>query len=411
MQNSIPFFSLKRQWPALKSKIESSMSKVLDSQQYIGGEFVSSFEKKLASYVGAKHVIGCNSGTDALWLALRALKTPRNSIVLTTPFSFIASCSEIIDHGAHPVFIDVEEDTFNISPSLLKDWLCKNAKLSENGAVHKSLDMPIVGIIAVNIFGQCANYEEILKIAKEYGLWVIEDAAQSIGSEVMAKKSGTFGDIGCFSFYPTKNLGAYGDAGALVTNNPDLAEKILTLRHHGRVGSVGYNYVEYGVNSRLDALQAVVLNEKLDYLDQWNNQRREIASLYTKALKNIPFLKTPSEKMGKHTFHQYSIVLDEKLGNTFRSELVAYLTSKGIGTNVFYPKSFPEIGFLNQIKELFNPCPISKKLTSSILALPIWPELSAEEVSYICNQIIDFMKPYSNVTSAPSKKCCSSLHK
>lgn len=391
MQNPIPFFSLKRQWSELKPKVDAIVSKILDSQQYIGGEFVASFEKKLANYINANFVIGCNSGTDALWLALRALKTPKNSIVLTTPFSFIASCSEIIDHGANPVFIDIEENTFNISHLKLKEWLDKNATLTSKGAIHNSTQMPIVGLIAVNIFGQCADYDSILKITKEYKLWVIEDAAQSIGSEINGKKSGTFGDIGCFSFYPTKNLGACGDAGAVVTNNSELAAEVLMLRHHGRVGNVGYNYKEYGINSRLDAIQAAILSEKLDYLDQWNSQRRMIAKFYSNALKDISSITTPIEKVGKHTFHQYSIVLSEKLGSNFRNNLQAYLSSKGIGTNIFYPKSFDEIDFLNPIPELFNPCPVAKKLTSSIISLPIWPELSVEEISYICEQIIEFL--------------------
>jgi dTDP-4-amino-4,6-dideoxygalactose transaminase len=376
-KQNVSFFSLERQVKSLESRLKPVIDKVLQSQQFIGGEFVAEFEKKIAEYLGVRHVISCNSGTDALQLALRGIGLQKDAIVLTTPFSFIASSSEIAALGGQPVFIDIDPETFNISAENLKKWLQKNAKHEGGNTVHVQTGRLIQGILTVDIFGQCADYQAIKKIADEWNLWMIEDVAQAIGAEINGIKSGNFGAVGCFSFYPTKNLGAYGDAGCCVTNDPVLAEKITRIRNHGRKSL--YNYEELGINSRLDAIQAAILTLKLDYIDSWNARRREIANKYNTGLAGVSFIKTPKTKIGTHVFHQYSIQVD----GLPRETVEKYLADNGIPTRIFYPQSLDSISFLQTAKELKNDCPVADKLVQTVLALPIWPELTDQEVEYV----------------------------
>jgi len=392
LTRSIQFFSLDRQVKNLYPQITAALQKVLDSQQFIGGSFVASCEKALACYLDTEHVISCNSGTDALWLALKAFDLKPNDIVLTTPFSFIASSSEVASHKGIPVFIDVEEDTYNINPVLMARWLAENATIKNGATIHKKTGFPIVGIIPVDLFGQCANYDAIKTIADEWKLWIIEDTAQAFGSSWKGKKAGTLGDVGCFSFYPTKNLGAFGDAGCCTTNNPALAQRILELRNHGRISH--YQYLHLGINSRLDGFQAAILSEKIKHLDAWNNRRREIAERYTRELSHLPFIKTPVDKTGTHVYHQYSVVVEN------RDAVQQHIESLGVQTRVFYPQSLPEIPFLQPKEEWSTHCPVSQKLVQSILALPIWPELEDDEVSYV----IDAFKSIPACAKAPADK-------
>ncbi|KKQ32809.1 MAG: cell wall biogenesis regulatory protein [candidate division TM6 bacterium GW2011_GWF2_37_49] len=376
-KQNVSFFSLARQVKNLDQKLKQTIDAVLQSQQFIGGDFVAEFETKMAEYTGAKHVISCNSGTDALQLALRALCLQKDAIVLTTPFSFIASSSEIAALGGQPVFIDIDPETFNICTKNLNNWLQKNAKIKDGKTIHTSTGRFIQGILAVDIFGQCADYSEIQKIANEWNLWIVEDVAQAVGAEINGKKSGNFGVVGCFSFYPTKNLGAYGDAGCCVTNDPILAEKITRIRNHGRKSH--YNYEEAGINSRLDGIQAAILTLKLNYIDSWNTRRREIADKYCKGLAGIKFIKTPKTKIGTHVFHQYSIQID----GADRAFVEKYLADNGVPTRIFYPQTLDSISFLQTAKELKNECPIADKLVQTVLCLPIWPELEDQEIEYI----------------------------
>lgn len=384
-KQNVTFFSLERQVQNLETEIKSAFDSVLKSQQFIGGEFVTQFEEKLSKYLGVKHVISCNSGTDALWIAVKALGTQPDSIILTTPFSFIASSSEIAAHRAHPVFIDIDPQTFNICPKNLKTWLEKNAVIKNGKAVHNKTGQLIEGLVVVDIFGQCADYDSIKKIANDWNLWIIEDTAQSIGAEYNGQKSGTIGTVGCFSFYPTKNLGAYGDGGCCVTNDSELAEKILRLRNHGRKSH--YNYEELGVNSRLDAIQAAILTKKLNYIDQWNKRRIEIAEMYDKGLAGIPFIKTPVNQCSKHAYHQYSIQIIDQTGLISRQDVEKYLAENGVQTRIFYPQALNQIPFLNTKKEIYESCPVTEKLTQTVLALPIWPELRDVEVKYVIDTI------------------------
>lgn len=384
MKYDIPFFSLKRQWCSLKKNILPQLDALLESNQFVGGPYVAEFEKQFAQYIGSAHAIACNSGTDALWLALRALNIEPSSIVLTTPFSFIASSSEVIAHRAHPLFLDVDE-SYNICPKKIETWLKSNAIMRNNRAFYKKNNAPISGIITVDLFGQCANYPHIKAIADEWNLWIIEDACQAIGAHINNQKTGTLGDIACFSLYPTKNLGVYGDGGVMTANNPQLAERLLVLRNHGRKS--GYEYECYGLNSRLDGIQAMIATEKLLSLDTWNTRRREIAHMYTNRLKHIPTIKTPIEKTGYHVYHQYCIEIEN------RDQVRKYLEERNIGTNIFYPKSLNQIPYLNEAEEYRTHCPIAEHLPKTILALPIWPELTNEEVEYICNCIEEAQMP------------------
>jgi dTDP-4-amino-4,6-dideoxygalactose transaminase len=377
----IPFFSIHRQCSKLKIGLPEKIEALYNSNNFVGGPYVSNFEKKFSKYLGSPHAISCNSGTDAIWLALKALNLKPNSIVLTTPFSFIASSSEIISHNSYPVFIDVDE-SYNISPHKIELWLKSNAIIRNNETIHKKKGtasrggLKISGIIVVDLFGQPADYDSIKSIAKKWNLWIIEDACQAAGSRIGKKKAGTFGDIGCFSLYPTKNLGVFGDGGVLTTNNKNLAEILLKLRNHGRKSH--YNYEFYGRNSRLDAIQALIATEKLKILDSLNDRRREIANKYTKRLSKLPFIKVPKEKIGHHIYHQYSIQVCN------RDFLQKFLEGKGVGTNIFYPKALNEISYLVPKPELDYETPVAKSLTKNILALPIWPELTNDEVDYIC---------------------------
>lgn len=385
MMRSIPFFSLERQTTKLRSKIMTTIEHVIDSQQFIGGSFIEQLEQKLATYFQVNHVVACNSGTDALWMALHALGISKDAIVLTTPFSFIASSSEVALHEAHPVFIDVDPQTFNICPKLLQAWLETHAELRDGKAYHKVTNQVIAGIITVDLFGQLADYAAIRTIADAWKLWIIEDACQAIGAQRDGKKAGTFGDIAAFSFYPTKNLGAFGDAGCCTTNNQELADKLLFLRNHGR--KTMYNYTGLGINSRLDALQAAILNLKLEYLEHWNTRRRQIAQFYNEELAHVPFIQTPTALSGMHVYHQYCIQVTDAQGTSYRNQLIEHLSKHGIGTRIFYETSFTQIDFLNTDHRLKNDCPVAEQLTQTILALPVWPEMTDEEVEYVVHQI------------------------
>ena len=384
MKKIIPFFSLKKQYFDHKKIFDQAIQTILDNQSFIGGTTIEEFERSFGKYVGANFAISCNSGTDALWLALKALDLPKNSIVLTTPFSFIASGSEIVAHGAHPVFIDIDEKTYNIDPEKIKQWIEENTE-KQNQLIHKQTGYPVSGILTVDIFGQCADYKKIKEIAEKYNLWIIEDACQAIGAKTPDEKmAGTLGDISCFSFYPTKNLGAFGDGGCCTTNNEYLAEKLITLRNHGRKSH--YNYTQLGINSRLDGIQAAILNTKLEFLDELNNARIKIAKYYNEALKNIDFLQLPEQKYGKHVYHQYCVKIKD--GIITRDIFAEKLKEQGIGTNIYYPMSLDKIDFLNTDERLKTECPIAQNVTETILALPIWPELEIKDVEYICEQII-----------------------
>lgn len=392
MSLPIPFFSLQRHVATLEKEISQTLQSVISSQQFIGGRFVETFEKELAQYTGADYAIGCNSGTDALFMALSVLNVNAQSLILSTPFSFIASSSEARRLGADIVFIDIEPESFNINPLLLREWLTKETQILEKKTIHTKTGRPVEGIVTVDLFGQCADYDEIKAIAQEWHLWIIEDACQAIGSSYKGQKAGILGDIAAFSFYPTKNLGAFGDGGAVTTNNPFYAEKIKQMRNHGRASH--YNYESLGINSRLDGIQAALLSLKLTHLDRYNARRREIAERYTKAFSGFDLIKTPAERFKGHVFHQYSLRLRNHDGTSLQKEFMNFLTENSIDTRVFYPQPLDEIWFIAPQKPFATACPEAHRAATEVVALPIWPELTDAEVTKICHTVEQFCINY-----------------
>jgi len=376
----IKFLDLKVQYYSIKKEIDLAIKEVLESGQFIGGKEVERFEKEFAKFCGVKYAISVNSGTDALFLSLKALGIGPGDEVITTPFTFIATAEVIANLGAKPVFVDIDPKTFNIDPSKIEKAITKKTK----------------AIIPVHLFGQMANMEEIMRIAKKYKLFVVEDAAQTIGASYKSKTknqkskikmAGSIGDIGCFSFFPSKNLGAFGDGGMVVTNNKKLAEKIYLLRNHGSSPKNKYLNLILGTNSRLDAIQAAILRVKLKYLKKWIKKRQEIAKYYNQSLKGIGDIKIPEIFPDKtHTFHQYTI------RTKYREELKNYLQNQGIPTMIYYPIPLhlqPAFKYLGYKKGDF---PESEKAAKEVLSLPIYSELSKKEQDFIVKKIKKFYK-------------------
>ena len=383
----VPFFSLNKQTQDIKTSCLEAIEHLLDNQQFVGGTSINALEQELAHYLDVKHVISCNSGTDALWLALNALDVKKNDIILTTPFSFIASASELVPHDAHPVFIDVDPVTYNLDPALVLSWLETNTDQQNGRTIHRQTGFPVVGMIPVHLFGQCADMDALLAIAKKFNLWTVEDTAQAIGSKLNNRYAGTMGDIGTLSFYPTKNLGAFGDAGCVITNNTVLAEKLVRLRNHGRKNQ--YEYECYGLNSRLDAMQAEILRIKLKHVDQYNTQRQAIAACYDAALQQVSYIKKPQAVHGVHTYHQYSVVIKPEICGMTRDEVAQHLEAAGIGTRVFYPQPLNAIDYLRTHAALQTSTPITDYICRNILALPIWPELSSEQIDAVIAAVVN----------------------
>ncbi len=365
----VPIFTPVRQYINLKDEIDTAVQKVLNKGNFILGDEVKEFENSIAQYLGVKHAIGVASGTDALQIALMAIDLKPGDEVITTPFTFVATAETIVLLGGKPVYVDIDERTYNINPELIEEKITEKTK----------------AIIPVHLYGQPAEMDKILDIARRYNLYVIEDSAQALGAEYKSRKVCTFGDIACISFFPTKNLGAFGDAGMIVTNNDDLAEKVKMIRVHG--SKVRYNHEILGVNSRLDTLQASILLVKLRYLDSWNERRIEIAKKYNEALKDIDEIVIPySEPYNKHIYHQYTIRMKR------RDELAKFLKEKGIQTAVHYPiplhlqKVFSYLGYKQ------GDLPISEQCSREVLSLPMFPELRDDEIDYVVKSIKEFLK-------------------
>lgn len=362
--NKVPPFNLTRQYQTIGAEIGAAVQDVLTSGCYIGGAMVESFEKQFANYTGVTDCIGCNSGTDALYLALRALQIGPGDEVITTPFTFIATAEVISVVGAKPVFVDIDAQSFNLDLRKLEAAITKQTK----------------AIIPVHLFGQPMDMTELMVIASRHKIAVIEDCAQAVGADWAGSKVGSIGHIGCFSFYPTKNLGACGDGGAVTTNDPEITAKMRMLREHG-MSRIRYRHEETGVNSRLDALQAAVLQIKLRYLDEWNQARSEVAARYQELLQPVPGIVIPQEVAGgKAVWNQYCIRLTKDGSNgDYRDEVRHKLQQLGISSTVYYPLPlhlqpvYQDLGY--QIGQL----PVAEQTCHEILALPMFPELTEEE--------------------------------
>jgi len=377
----VPMLDLSRQYAALQLEIEQALSRVAASQQFIMGPEVREFEKESAAYLGAKDALGCASGTDALWLGLAASGVGPGDEVITTPFSFFATASAITRVGAKPVFVDVDPRTLNIDPRAVELRL------------RRSFSARVKALLPVHLYGQCADMDELNRIAQEFKLVVLEDAAQAFGATWRGKRAGSLSDCAAFSFYPTKNLSAMGDGGLLSTSNAATAEKVRMLRNHGSKSR--YHHEEIGWNSRLDSMQAAVLRIKLKHINEWNAKRAERAAAYGLLFKSAGLLgrrgevKPPIQLLetlpqAGHIYHQY-VVRAER-----REALRDFLNQRQIGTEVYYPvplhmqRCFQFLGYGE------GSLPESERAAHEVLALPIYPELSADEQATVVNAIAEF---------------------
>ena len=388
---NIPLVDLNAQYSSIKDEIDSAIHYILDNSQFVMGAKLKNFEENFAKFCGVKHAICCANGTVAVELALKAAGIGNGDEVITVVNTFIATTEAITMTQAKPVFVDVDEKTFNMDPNKLEVLLQRKAAAG---------NLRVKAIVVVHLYGQPCEMDPIVKIAQKYNLKIIEDACQAHGSKyygqnkkepdgaALFQKIGSIGEVGCFSFYPGKNLGAYGDGGAIVTNNDDLASKMRMYSNHGRTQK--YSHEFEGVNSRLDAMQAAVLNVKLNYLDEWTKQRRHNACLYTKRLsENIDskVIQTPfsCDKM-KHVYHLYVV----KVVN--REFVIGKLKLKGISTGIHYPIPLHLSQAYSHLDYSVGDFPIAEKVSKQILSLPMYPELNEEQIAYISDCLKETLK-------------------
>jgi dTDP-4-amino-4,6-dideoxygalactose transaminase len=371
----IKMVDLHTQYLNIKTQIDSAIQQVIDSTAFINGPEVNDFKQDLQKYLNVKHVIPCANGTDALQIALMSLDLKPGDEVITPTFTFISTVEVVALLGLKPIFVDVDPDTFNIKVDNIKRLITKNTK----------------AIIPVHLFGQCADMEEIMKIAKENNIYVIEDNAQAIGAEFFFSngkilKSGTIGDIGCTSFFPSKNLGCYGDGGAIFTNSDTLAEKLSYIVNHGMKKRYYHDYI--GVNSRLDTLQAAILKVKLQYLDDYIAARQKAADYYDKAFASEPKLKIPQRfAKSSHVFHQYTL----QAIDFSRDALIDFLKEKQIPAMIYYPVPIHlQKAYQHYVKAGEN-YPISEHLSKVVFSLPMHTELDEEQLEYITNSVLEFL--------------------
>lgn len=361
---NIPVLDLKEQYKKLKPEIDIAVQEVFTDTNFILGRQVESLEQKIAALCSVKFGIGVANGTDALYLALKGLNIGPGDEVITTPFTFFATAEAIANCGATPIFVDIEPDTYNIDVSLIEKKITKKTK----------------AILPVHLFGHPADMDVIMGLAKKYNLFVVEDCAQAIGATYKGKPVGSFGDAGCFSFYPTKNLGGSGDGGMIVTGNEKLRDTIKSLRAHGS-SSRRYYHTMLGCNSRLDTLQAAILLVKLKYLSEWTESRRKVAALYNEKLAGLP-LQLPVEKSyGYHVYHQYTVRVKD------RDRLVEQLKSKGVGTMTYYPMSLHKQEPFLSLNLRSSEFSVSEKCEAEVLSLPMYPELTESQMNQVVTAI------------------------
>jgi len=360
----VPFLDLKAQYVSIREEIASGLQQVLDNTAFAGGPFVTRFEKEFASFCQTDFAIGLGSGTDALWAAILGLGIGQGDEVITTPNTFIATAEAISFSGAQPVFVGIDEKTYNMNPELLEDAITPRTK----------------AIMPVHLYGQTADMDPILKIAKKHDLFVIEDACQAHGAEYKSRPAGSIGDAGCFSFYPGKNLGAYGEAGVVVTNNAQLNEKIQMFRDHGQAKK--YYHSMIGWNARMDGFQGAVLSVKLKYLNQWNESRRKNARLYNELLANIDGVILPTEAdYAKHIYHLYVIRTQN------RDAFMAALAENEVFCGIHYPvplhlqEAYSSLGYKK------GDFPVAEKCCEQLVSLPMFPELTPEQIGYVVEKV------------------------
>ena len=365
---NVPMLDLRAQYASIKPEIDAAVAEVFETQQFRGGPAVDAFELDLAAFTGSRHAIGVSSGTDALYIALKALPLRPGDEVITSPFTFFATAGAIVNAGGIPVFADIEPDTCNIDPASIERLISPRTRC----------------ILPVHLFGQCARMDAIMDIAGRHGLLVIEDAAQALGASYRGTQAGGWGIATALSFYPTKNLGAAGEAGAILTNDDEMADRIRLLRSHG--ADAPYRHVVVGVNSHLHALQAAVLHVKLKRLADWNKARRECARYYTERLCAFPDIQTPVEMPDTvHVYHQYVIRVPE------RDAARQLLTERGIGCSVFYPIPLHKQPCMQPFVNPRNGCAQAERACEEVLALPIFPELTREQQDAVIDALAEHL--------------------
>lgn len=364
----VPQLDLAAQYAAIGSEIRTAVERVLGSQQFVLGREGAAFEQEIAQLCGVAHGIGVASGTDAIILALRACGVQAGDEVLIPPFTFVATGSAVSALGAKPVFVDIRPDTYNLDPSDLARRLTPRTR----------------AIIPVHLYGLACDMDPILKFARAHNLRVIEDNAQSIGATYRGKRTGSLGDAACLSFYPTKNLGAYGDAGMVVTNSDEMAARLKTLRNHGQ--SAKYVSSEPGWNSRLDEIQAAILRVKLRHLTDWQKARQAHAAAYSKLLLGIPGVAPPLVPEGyEHVFHQYTIRVER------REALVQLLNERNIGSSVYYPVPLHLQPLYASLGHKAGDFPHAEHAAQEVLSLPMFPELRSEQITRVAEAVSGFV--------------------
>lgn len=379
----VPMLDLKRQYASIKAEIHAAIDHVCETQQLVLGEEVNNFEKEMAQFIGVSDAVACASGTDALWLSLLASGIGPGDSVITTPFSFFATASSILRCGARPVFVDIDPTTLNLDPARVASRL-------EHLPPHN-----VRAILPVHLYGQCADMDGLTTIAEEHKLFIVEDAAQAFGACWRGRRAGSLSRAAAFSFYPTKNLSAFGDAGAVSTSDPELAARMKSLRNHG--SRVRYYHEEVGWNARMDGLQGAVLRVKLRYIEKWNNARRDVAALYDKLFVEaglsagrgnfdgsnpVKILATMPQAF--HIFHQYVVRVPK------RDELRQFLAERGIGSEVYYPVPLQQQQSLEYLGYSEGNLPNTDAAAKDVLALPIFPELTPDEAKRVVDGIAEF---------------------
>lgn len=395
---NVSLLDLNKQYENLKPQIKQAIDQVLDSQAFIMGNEVHELESAVASLTETKHAIACASGSDALLLALMGLEVEAGDLILTTPYTFFATGGAIARLGAIPVFLDIENDSYNLDPKHVLSFMEGRHPLNKKEGMSPSA---VKGIMPVHLYGQTADMRALSNLAKRYGIFLVEDAAQAIGAKYQGQQVGSFGQAACFSFFPSKNLGAYGDAGMIVTNDDALAERFALLRLHGAKPKYHHKFV--GINSRLDTIQAAVLNVKLPHLLSWSSQRKDVADTYRNLFESLGIVAPKAtdltdntlvlpaapygteENGGKHIYHQFVIRVNK------RDELQQFLKDKGIGTAIYYPIPLHEQECFAHLGYSPSDCPNASSAAKQTLALPIYPELERIQIEYVVNCINQFL--------------------
>ncbi len=385
---NIPLLDLKAQYATIRERVRAAVDDVLDNQRFILGPHVAALEQEVAKFCRVPHAVAVASGTDAILLSLKAIGVGPGDSVVTVPFTFFATAGTIVNLGARPVFTDIDDDTFNLSPEFLDKLLTEEFTFNRAAQklVHNRTGSTAKAILPVHLYGQCADMAEILQIAARYRLPVVEDACQAIGAEYDGNRAGTMGALGCFSFFPSKNLGGAGDGGMVVTSSDELADRVRLLRTHG--AKPKYYHAIVGFNSRLDEIQAAILRVKLEYLDTWSRARSSNAGIYAELFRKAgltELVRTPVHADGRtHIYHQY-VIRSPK-----RNDLQAFLKSRGIGTEIYYPVPLHEQECFRQLGYAPSDLPHSSAAAREVLALPVYPELTREQISQVVSAIADF---------------------